>query len=555
MDNRVKFNIKQMVDCEKQEPFYPVTHAQAVKVIDNGQLTDLQSIIGILLDFIHNYQPIDPFDFLRLGYGDDEAYPGNEGHALDLQVNDTIVPQVTQLREDLDSILPISTSVTDGDNHPVTSNAVYEYVSNLTPDGLIADGDPKAVSGNTVYDYLETLKSGTISGDSDNLVTGSVIYNYLQNFSFDGDIVENENRAVTGHKIYLEFQNVRDSILWSKGIQTNSIIQKGNLGLTTTNPNEVAIGTYNQSIQDQTVFSVGIGSNGNLKNAIEVTNDIDNSLRIPYRSNYVSIQEHMNNSQQDILHITREQSVGLDALINKYLTASVSFTRTMYGLGQNQTGDIYSYYNNNGGFSLQWELKNKYGNLVSNINNLEIKLNNSKIYPTGNTTMGASGNFQVTSTNGNSLYDDCFNTNGRFTATFRLSGQSGDIPNIDKSVTVNLYAPSYLYCSTDQNGLNTPIPNDATSVQATSLSNFNGTINIPSQADSYVYIAIPYFMNTGNIQFKDNNTGFEFSINANTGVTTKSFNILGRPSVSVNYKILRSDVLLDKNTTWNIIGK
>jgi len=25
-----------MVDCEKQEPFYPATHAEAVKIIDRG---------------------------------------------------------------------------------------------------------------------------------------------------------------------------------------------------------------------------------------------------------------------------------------------------------------------------------------------------------------------------------------------------------------------------------------------------------------------------------------------------------------------------------------
>ena len=42
MDNREKINIQQMVDCEKQEPFYPVTHAQAVKIIDEGQVKNLQ---------------------------------------------------------------------------------------------------------------------------------------------------------------------------------------------------------------------------------------------------------------------------------------------------------------------------------------------------------------------------------------------------------------------------------------------------------------------------------------------------------------------------------
>jgi len=51
--------------------------------------------------------------------------------------------------------------VTDGDMRAVTSNAVYDAITDLTPVDTVTDGNMKAVTSNAVYDYLTPTEIST----------------------------------------------------------------------------------------------------------------------------------------------------------------------------------------------------------------------------------------------------------------------------------------------------------------------------------------------------------------------------------------------------------
>ncbi|WP_287385533.1 hypothetical protein [Lachnospira sp.] len=128
-----------MVDCEKQEPFYPVTHAQAIQVIDEGELKNLQDVLGVVLEFVRNFGSFDFGDKLELGYTSHNAFRGSDGK---------------DLMDKMEELYPLATEVSQGELKPVTGGAIYDFVQGFAPSGRVEDGDTQAVAGDTVYDYI-----------------------------------------------------------------------------------------------------------------------------------------------------------------------------------------------------------------------------------------------------------------------------------------------------------------------------------------------------------------------------------------------------------------
>lgn len=77
MDNLIR--IKQIIDHVTKEPYYPTSHAIAVGYTNaNGECTTVQDA----LDTLRNaFETLNKF-YLTLGYNSDQAFPGNEGKAL-----------------------------------------------------------------------------------------------------------------------------------------------------------------------------------------------------------------------------------------------------------------------------------------------------------------------------------------------------------------------------------------------------------------------------------------------------------------------------------------
>lgn len=514
MDTREKFNIKQMVDCEKQEPFYPVTHAQAIKIIDNGEVKVLQDIISNILNFIHNMENFDPNnDLLTLGYQINQAFPGNEGK----QLSDNLLP----VCDDIDEAIKQNTE----DQYKLASlQAIIDFVNNLTPDGTIRDGETKAVTGGDIYDFIDGLLHGSVSKNNDKLVTGGDVYEALQ--------------------------DIEDPIWETDSNHVNSIKQKSqtqveDLGLQITNNNEVAIGKYNDSTLGETIFSVGSGDVGDRRNSIEVTNDIQNSLKIPYEDQgYVSIQAHMRNAQTNIKHLTQEQLNKLEELINDKWKPSYSFSASTH---------VGAYLDNNTGIDLSWNIKNSEGGSATILTDYtHLYKDNQEI---NNVPISSNGTYTI------SNYEDySFNSNGKSKFTYKLVVVTDELASTGSSKeltdSVTLYAPSYMFTSTNDD-LSTIPDNGVQIIRCTSLESFQGTISISNSNKEYIYIAVPTFTNiqepTSNQQpFKDFDTGFQFNLsNEYFEETTKTFNICSK-QVEVNYKIVRSNQLLDQNTTWTI---
>lgn len=536
MDNREKFNIKQMVDCEKQEPFYPVTHAEAVKIIDNGEVKNLQDILGTVLNFITNFAGID-LHTLQLGYTHDDAFYGDQGKTL------------------WDSLLPLSTEVTYNDPKPVTGGAIYDYIENFKPSGSINSENENSVSGKTIYNYISSLMGGQITSDDNHLVSGSTVYNYVDNLQPTGSVQSGDLKPVSGDTVFNALSQLQDSFWETDSNYIGSIKQKPagdqQLNLEVSNINEIALGSNNIS-NDNTIFSIGNGTQNNRSNALEVTSDNSNSLKVPFSINnniqYVSIQGHMRNEQENIKHLTSEQLEKLDRLISTNLVPKIHF------VVDNITSEFY---NLNRGISLTWGLQNSMGYYDTVIGELNFNKSNTPIYSSSN----SSGQFRIEdysdSVNSNSPFN--FNTNGLTTFNFSMVGNTTEIQPVNESRTLNLYAPSFVFCSTNSNLSSIP-QQSAQIVYAKSLTDFKAEFIIPEENRQYIYIAVPTFMNLSNPNsnqpFKDKETGIEFSLSQGFYInTTVTFNVANSKSVQVNYNVVRSDQLLDSNVNWYIVHK
>lgn len=77
MDNLIR--IKQIIDHSTKEPFYPATHAIGVGYTDkNGECITVQEALDSLKN---TFETLSEY-YLTLGYGENQAFPGNEGKAL-----------------------------------------------------------------------------------------------------------------------------------------------------------------------------------------------------------------------------------------------------------------------------------------------------------------------------------------------------------------------------------------------------------------------------------------------------------------------------------------
>ena len=564
MDTREKFNIKQMVDCERQEPFYPVTHAQAVKIINNGQIVNLQDVIGDLLEFVRDFDNIELQEQLTIGIEDYQAFRGSDGYTLTQQML-TLYPVQQSIVEDTNS---------GNYTKPISSKAFLRYIDSLLPDGEIKYDEDKSVSGGTVFRYIqENLLGGEIVEGNDKLVIGGDIYEAIKNLQPEGTVTDGNTQPVSGGAVYSAIQEHLQDPLWESGQYAGSIKQVEadgqDLGLDITNNNEVAIGYFNYSAQGSTLFTVGCGEDDRDRcNAIEVTNDTNNSLKVPYNNSTVSIQQHMRNEQQDICHLTQLQLDRLNSLIDANFKVSASFTAT----------PDYNYYDTIKKIAFTWSIKNKNKQPASditfikllfandpgtNFNNVIVQQENTNgfslsSYPDSNYTINSSsspinlGNLTL-KPDGHSKYKFKF----QYKTTEMLSTN-------EIEVLINLYAPSYIFSSTSN--LETTIPNEATKAYFNSFNNFNAQYTIPSGDDSrYIYIAIPTFMvNEGTFNgvlqsqpLKDFDSGFEFTLDDTyLETSTKDFSLLPESNTStyVNYKIQLYALKFLLNTNSLIFG-
>lgn len=542
MDNREKFNIKQMVDCEKQEPFYPVTHAQAIQVIDDGELKNLQDILGVILEFIRNFGNFDFEDRLQLGCNFDNAFDGERGCTM------------------WNELYPLSQEVTQNDSKPVSGGAVFEFVQGFAPDGEVKDEDNRAVSGDTVYDYIQQFIGGVIEEDNSKFVTGGDIFNYLKNFQANGSITSGDNRAVSGDTVWQALSQIGDEFWDTDENHEGSIKQKSTLNtLEVSNNNEVAIGEYNKTTDDS-VFTVGIGTLQNRQNAIEVTNQLTDSLKVPFDNQSVSIQSHMRNEQPDILHLTQYLFDKLQDLINEKWKATWSFTGTTLGS---------EFYNGNTGIQLKWSIKDSEGqNYASNqidTSYTKIQQNQNGSFVdviTGINTSNTTHNITDYTQN---PFQFNFQNSGKCETTFKMFAKTKDnqiqATTTGKTASISLYAPSYIFYSTNPNITSIDnLPSGYKTVTCSSKSQFSASITIPSNGQAYIYIVTPQFINitkptAENQPFKDADSGFEFSLsNEYYNNATKSFTVCDKDT-TVNYNLVRSDQLLTQGTTWNIKSK
>lgn len=554
MDNRQTFKIQQLVDCEKQEPFYPATIAEAVSIIDNGQLKNLQDIIGSILYFIQNFGNLQLSDLLQLGYTHDTAYPGDEG---------------LQLSQKMEEIYPTQQIViTDSESSnylkPVSSAAIIAYLDNFKPEGEIEEDDDRAVSGDTIYKYIyNNIYGGIIAENNDKYVTGGDIWNYLQDYTPNGEIDPNEDKAVSGSTVYNALNDIQENLVWEAGKDNENTPKEGsikqksfgeqNLNLEITKENEIAIGKYNQSNED-TIFSIGNGTNNGRINAVEITNDLNNSLKIPYQGVPVSIQTHMDNGQPNIKHISQYQYEKLDQLIQKtwYAKYTVSFdTRTNI------------YYDNNRGLNFGWNITDSEGG-TSGLTNISVNIKQGSRVIFNSTT--ASGTKSITTYAENAqtgvVNYPVFNISqdGRTSFTFIFNLYTSELDSKTEELTKYIYAPPLYFISTNNNI--TSIPSGATKIRVTSFNNFNTTVAIPNNNGAqYIYLAIPRFMNisrpTADYQpFKDGDSGIEFNLaNDYFQSTTLQYTLPENLIVNVNYDIVRSAQPLNAGSSWKIVRK
>lgn len=574
MDTREKFNIKQMVDCERQEPFYPVTHASAIKVIDNeGHLRTLQDIINILLeagDKIININFNDLLEnLLEIGCSSDDAFQGDLGCEM-----------YNNMYSNWDKVYPVSQEVQDDDSKPVSGKAVYnfinQYIQSFSPVGVVATegttNSDKAVKGYVVYNYLWNDFLKGVIGDSNTEfsnypVTGKTVFDALKAFTPDGVINDDSNNnliyhAVSGYTVWQALQGLKEEIegdlgddiaaasLWEVGDTTSSIRQKNDQGLQTTNSNEVAIGKYNKSTSDQTIFSIGVGTgpeNNNRKNAIEIRKDLAKSVVVPFGSGTVSIQEHMGNQQPNILHLSQDLMDKLQDLIDDKWHATKSFSATELSS---------KFYTNNQGIKFSWSIKNSEGNDDTNVDlNICKGTSNESIYH----TTSASGTYNLTNYNNYS-----FSASGKTTITHTLKGRSASYPEangISIQGAVTLYAPCYLFCSAQDDIYNlNNMSSSSKTINIQSLSSFNSTITIPSGSNMYIYIALPTHLgdsisSVSNSPFKvaGDGGGYSLSLSSSYDIqnTTKSFTVCQKENISTNYKLFRSALTLNPGE-WNI---
>lgn len=566
MDTREKFNIKQMFDCERQEPFYPVTHAQAVKIIDNGEVKNLQDIISVLLEFVNNFNGFSPTDLVQLGYEHYQAFFGDEGRLLQIQMA-TIYPASS-------SIIPLDIS-NPGNGYqtkPITSKAFLDYLSNWVLD-IVDEGYTQPVSSEAVYNYVQSFILEFTNGiigpvntlNTDKGVSGSTVYDYLYNDYFpNGTISSNDNKPVSGKTVHDYLQGV-EKVWKTVDGKEGSIKQvlpndENALGLNVLNSNEVAIGKFNISNQKgtlssgNTVFSVGIGSSNNSRaNGIEIKNSISDTIYFPYESSYISIQHHIRNGQNDVKHLTSYQLDKLIALINEKWKASWSFSLS---------GNGGLYYHNNTGIKLSWDIKNSE-------NNNNVTLNQATIFQQQGSNNFVNLGVNITEPRSEYTISDYsaqpilmnFNSSGQSTFTFKMNIQTNEL-NDSSTKSISLYAPVYVFCSSNDNiqSLDS-LPNNCKTFGITSKSQFQvSNVTIDSNQQQYIYIALPQFIgltqpNPTNQPFKDDDSGFEFSLSNSYFVTTTKSTTLRNKQITTNYNIVRSDQLLTAGSTWKIKSK
>lgn len=185
--------------------------------------------------------PIADVTVVKLGSGD--GTPHWSGTRAEYEaVKDTLeAGTYVSITDDYDDGLEVVDVVEDGNTNPVTSNAVYDAITDITPVDAVTDGNMKAVTSNAVYDAINTVTTGTINYTNINgdvtlkwIKSGrTVIYNiYAFNITTDeGSVTWNIDLPQEIRPIYTA-EGMKAALAWSGKMAGEAYIDSGRTHIT-----------------------------------------------------------------------------------------------------------------------------------------------------------------------------------------------------------------------------------------------------------------------------------------------------------------------------------
>ena len=176
---------------------------------------------------------------------------------------------------DLITISDIAPESASADDKYYNSTDKLIYTA-ITGDGLIWNNPINPVK-DVIYVTIDTNKTWRWSGTSMVEVSQGVQLGETEHTAYRGDrgktaYDHSQLTANNPHGVTSEMIGASTATNLSNGTPANSLVQ---YNTTVTNENEVALGKYNESILNETAFSIGNGTSEEAKNIFSVSNDGD----------------------------------------------------------------------------------------------------------------------------------------------------------------------------------------------------------------------------------------------------------------------------------------
>jgi len=114
--------------------------------------------------------------------------------------------------------------VRDGDMNPVTSNAVYDILQNITPINSVTDGSSRAVTSNAVYDALNVCSTVSVHCPSGSNTTTNGGANEIGSYT-----IPNDGVYAIHWTCYVANETVGGTAMGTRVIQNNNTIAEQSL--------------------------------------------------------------------------------------------------------------------------------------------------------------------------------------------------------------------------------------------------------------------------------------------------------------------------------------
>ena len=232
---------------------------------DNSLTTTNKTIVGAINEINGNKVSVD-----ELGENNGVATLDENGKVPSSQLPsyvDDVIDLIT-----ISDIAPESASA-DDKYYNSTDKLIYTAI---TGDGLIWNNPINPVKG-VIYVTIDTNKTWRWSGTSMVEVSQGVHLGETEYTAYRGDrgktaYNHSQLTANNPHGVTSEMIGASTATNLSNGTPANSLVQ---YNTTVTNENEVALGKYNESVLNETAFSIGNGTSEEAKNIFSVSNDGD----------------------------------------------------------------------------------------------------------------------------------------------------------------------------------------------------------------------------------------------------------------------------------------